>query len=44
MSAGLSGVADMLKSDVGNSFTRAAELVDSYWRVVEFAEANYSFC
>lgn len=26
----------MLKSDVGNSFVRAVELVDNYWRVVEF--------
>ena len=26
----------MLKSDVGNSFIRAVQLVDNYWRVVEF--------
>ena len=26
----------MLKSDMGNSFMRAVELVDKYWRVVEF--------
>ncbi|MEM7282651.1 MAG: response regulator [Pseudomonadota bacterium] len=26
----------MLKSDVENSFVRAVELVDNYWRVVEF--------
>jgi len=26
----------MLKSDVGNSFVRAVELVHNYWRVVEF--------
>jgi CheY-like chemotaxis protein len=26
----------MLKSDVGNSFVRAVELVNNYWRVVEF--------
>lgn len=26
----------MLKSDVGNSFLRAVELVHNYWRVVEF--------
>ena len=25
----------MLKSDVGNSFIRAVELMDNYWRVVE---------
>jgi CheY-like chemotaxis protein len=30
----------MLKSDVGNSFVRAVELVDKYWRVVEFPEAH----
>jgi CheY-like chemotaxis protein len=32
----------MLKSDMGNSFIRAVELVDNYWRVVEFPEASYS--
>lgn len=26
----------MLKSDVGNSFLRAVELMNNYWRVVEF--------
>jgi len=26
----------MLKSDVGNSFIRAVELINSYWRLVEF--------
>jgi len=26
----------MLKSDVGNSFVKAVELVDNYWKVVEF--------
>ncbi|MEO8443970.1 MAG: response regulator [Gammaproteobacteria bacterium] len=29
----------MLKSDVGNSFVKAVELVDNYWRVVEFPSA-----
>jgi CheY-like chemotaxis protein len=29
----------MLKSDVGNSFIRAVQLVDNYWRVVEFPPA-----
>jgi CheY-like chemotaxis protein len=29
----------MLKSDVGNSFVKAVELVDNYWRVVEFPRA-----
>ena len=28
----------MLKSDMGNSFMRAVELVDNYWRVVEFPD------
>ena len=32
----------MLKSDMGNSFIRAVELVDNYWRVVEFPEVNYA--
>jgi len=32
----------MLKSDMGNSFIRAVELVDNYWRVVEFPEPNYT--
>jgi len=31
----------MLKSDMGNSFIRAVELVDNYWRVVEFPEHNF---
>jgi CheY-like chemotaxis protein len=31
----------MLKSDMGNSFIRAVELIDSYWRVVEFPEPSY---
>jgi DNA-binding NarL/FixJ family response regulator len=26
----------MLKSDIGQSFVRAVELVDNYWRVMEF--------
>ncbi len=30
----------MLKSDVGNSFVKAVELVDNYWRVVEFPNAK----
>jgi len=30
----------MLKSDVGNSFVKAVELVDNYWRVVEFPQAT----
>ena len=29
----------MLKSDVGNSFVKAVELVENYWRVVEFPRA-----
>jgi DNA-binding NarL/FixJ family response regulator len=28
----------MLKTDMGTSFTRAIELIDNYWRVVEFPE------
>ncbi|MEZ5564327.1 MAG: response regulator [Gammaproteobacteria bacterium] len=28
----------MLKSDVGNSFLKAVELVDNYWRVAEFPQ------
>jgi len=31
----------MLKSDMGNSFIRAVELIDSYWRVVEFPEPHF---
>jgi CheY-like chemotaxis protein len=31
----------MLKSDMGNSFIRAVELIDSYWRVVEFPVPNF---
>jgi CheY-like chemotaxis protein len=30
----------MLKSDVGKSFVKAVELVDNYWRVVEFPRAT----
>jgi CheY-like chemotaxis protein len=30
----------MLKSDVGNSFIRAVQLVDNYWRVVEFPDSH----
>jgi CheY-like chemotaxis protein len=30
----------MLKSDVGNSFIKAVELVDNYWRVVEFPRSG----
>lgn len=30
----------MLKSDVGNSFVKAVELVDNYWRVVEFPQST----
>ena len=26
----------MLKSDIGQSFVKAVELVDNYWRVMEF--------
>lgn len=29
----------MLKSDIGNSFVKAVELMESYWRVVEFPQA-----
>ncbi|HJP03592.1 MAG: response regulator [Gammaproteobacteria bacterium] len=32
----------MLKSDMGNSFIRAVELIDSYWRVVEFPEPHFA--
>jgi CheY-like chemotaxis protein len=32
----------MLKSDMGNSFIRAVELIDSYWRVVELPEQSYT--
>lgn len=32
----------MLKSDVGNSFIRAVQLVDNYWRVVEFPPSRRS--
>ncbi len=32
----------MLKSDMGSSFIRAVELVDNYWRVVEFPDHQYS--
>jgi CheY-like chemotaxis protein len=28
----------MLKTDMGTSFTRAIELIDNFWRVVEFPE------
>jgi CheY-like chemotaxis protein len=31
----------MLKSDMGNSFIRAVELIDSYWRVVEFPDPTF---
>ena len=31
----------MLKSDMGNSFIRAVELIDSYWRVVEFPDPSF---
>lgn len=30
----------MLKSEVGNNFLKAVELVDNYWRVVEFPRAT----
>lgn len=30
----------MLKSEVSNSFLKAVELVDNYWRVVEFPRAT----
>lgn len=30
----------MLKSDVSGSFVRAVEMVDRFWRVVEFSEAR----
>jgi CheY-like chemotaxis protein len=32
----------MLKSDMGNSFIRAVELIDSYWRVVELPETSFT--
>ena len=32
----------MLKSDVGNSFVKAVELVDNYWRVVELPKRTSS--
>jgi len=32
----------MLKSDVGNSFIKALELVDNYWRVMEFPRPSGS--
>ena len=31
----------MLKSDMGNSFIRAVELIDSYWRVVESPDPSF---
>ena len=31
----------MLKSDMGSSFIRAVELIDSYWRVVEFPDPSF---
>jgi len=37
----LNVAAYMLKSDMGNSFIRAVELVDNYWRVVELPDNNY---
>ena len=30
----------MLKSDMGNSFVKAVELVENYWKVVEFPESR----
>ncbi|MDP2323274.1 MAG: response regulator [Gammaproteobacteria bacterium] len=33
---GLNVAGYMLKSDVGNSFIKAVELMNSYWRLVEF--------
>jgi len=30
----------MLKTDMGASFTRAIELIDNFWRVVEFPERD----
>ncbi len=30
----------MLKTDMGNSFFKAVELVDNYWRVVEFPQSS----
>jgi len=30
----------MLKTDMGTSFTRAIELIDNFWRVVEFPERD----
>ena len=32
----LNAAGYMLKSDLGNSFVKAVELVNNYWRVVEF--------
>jgi CheY-like chemotaxis protein len=31
----------MLKTDMGSGFQRAIELVDNYWRVIEFPERGY---
>jgi len=30
----------MLKTDMGTSFTRAIELIDNFWKVVEFPERD----
>jgi len=32
----------MLKTDMGSGFQRAVELVDNYWRVIEFPERDYA--
>jgi len=32
----------MLKTDMGRGFQRAIELVDNYWRVIEFPAANFT--
>ncbi len=31
----------MLKTDMGSGFQRAIQLVDNYWRVIEFPERSY---
>jgi len=32
----------MLKTDMGSGFQRAIQLVDNYWRVIEFPERGYT--
>ena len=38
----LNAAGYMLKSDMGASFIRAIEMVEQYWKVVEFPDANLS--